>query len=107
MNINNLRFMEQLYPDSIRPIKQSKTSSTDAPSNNQSSFSDILNHSLHSLEEKQIQSNQASRDLVTGEADNLHQVMIQATEAQLSLELAVQLRNRVLEAMNEIKNMQF
>ncbi len=29
--------------------------------------------------------------------------MIQTTEAQLALELAVQLRNRSLEAMNEIK----
>ena len=33
--------------------------------------------------------------------------MINMTEAQLSLETAVQVRNKVIEAYNDIKNMQF
>lgn len=108
MNIEHINFIDRLQPTSID--KKVDTSRIDSNFNqlvNRTSFSNILDQSLKSLENKQIQSSIATKDLITGEADNLHNVMIQATEAQLSLELAVQLRNRCLEAVNEIKNMQF
>ncbi|WP_407391858.1 flagellar hook-basal body complex protein FliE, partial [Carnobacterium jeotgali] len=57
--------------------------------------------------DQQVAANQGVQDLITGNTDNLHNVMIQTSEAQLSLELALQLRNKGLEAYNEIKNMQF
>ena len=62
---------------------------------------------MQTLESKQADSTQAVEALVDGSADDLHTVMMKTTEAQLSLEVAVQLRNRGLEAYNEIKNMQF
>ena len=45
--------------------------------------------------------------MIMGEDIEMHDVMIQTTEAQLSLELAVQVRNKCIEAFNEMKNMQF
>ena len=62
---------------------------------------------MSSLNEQQVAADQGVQDLITGNTDNLHNVMIQTSEAQLSLELALQLRNKGLEAYNEIKNMQF
>ncbi|MFC6465692.1 flagellar hook-basal body complex protein FliE [Marinilactibacillus sp. GCM10026970] len=70
-------------------------------------FSNVFSNALQSLENKQVESTQAVEALVDGTADDLHTVMIKTTEAQLSLEVAVQFRNRALEAYNEIKNMQF
>lgn len=70
-------------------------------------FTALLKDSLASLETKQSESAQAVQSLIDGSADDLHSVMIKTTEAQLSLEIAVQMRNRALEAYNEIKNMQF
>lgn len=70
-------------------------------------FAGFFNQAIGTLEQKQVNSNHAVQSLIDGTSDDLHNVMIQTTEAQLSLEVAVQLRNRAIEAYNEIKNMQF
>lgn len=44
--------------------------------------------------------------LAVGEVDNLHQVMQSLEKAKLSFELMVQVRNRVLEAYQDIMRMQ-
>ncbi|MER2002486.1 MAG: flagellar hook-basal body complex protein FliE [Carnobacterium inhibens] len=75
--------------------------------NGLSSFSGMLENAMSSLNEQQVAADQGVQELITGNTDNLHNVMIQTSEAQLSLELALQLRNKGLEAYNEIKNMQF
>ncbi len=44
--------------------------------------------------------------LALGDAQNLHQVMINLEEAKLSFQLLVQVRNHALEAYQEIMKMQ-
>lgn len=46
------------------------------------------------------------QSLATGENTNLHQVMISLEEARLSFQLLMQVRNRVLEAYQEVMRMQ-
>lgn len=109
MNVNNLVFLEQLYPSNATQALNNRQDLTteSLPEENSDSFSNILTDSITKLDETQVASDHAIQGLVSGEADDLHSVMVKTTEAQLSLELAVQLRNRTIEAMNEIKNMQF
>ncbi|MBC7977240.1 MAG: flagellar hook-basal body complex protein FliE [Myxococcales bacterium] len=45
-------------------------------------------------------------ELALGQADNLHQVMIDGERTRLQFELAMSMRNRVLEAYQEIMRMQ-
>ncbi|SIO26963.1 flagellar hook-basal body complex protein FliE [Carnobacterium alterfunditum] len=80
---------------------------TDEVPNSLSSFSGMLENAMSSLNDQQVAADQGVQGLITGDTDNLHNVMIQTSEAQLSLEMALQLRNKGLEAYNEIKNMQF
>ena len=109
MNINNLKLLKALYPTTSTKTSNNvnELSVPSLQTEKSESFSDILNYSLNKLEDQQLASDYAVQGLITGKADDLHNVMIQTTEAQLALELAVQLRNRSIEAMNEIKNMQF
>lgn len=44
--------------------------------------------------------------LASGEASSLHDVMIRMEEARLSFQVALQFRNRVLEAYQEVMRMQ-
>ncbi len=44
--------------------------------------------------------------LAAGETENLHQIMIGMEETKLAFQLAVQVRNRVLEAYQDILRMQ-
>ncbi|WP_319469816.1 flagellar hook-basal body complex protein FliE [uncultured Trichococcus sp.] len=75
--------------------------------NDTASFDNLLGKSMTMLNETQNASDAATQSLIMGDSENLHDVMIKATEAQLALDLAVQVRNKSLEAFNEIKNMQF
>lgn len=51
-------------------------------------------------------SGKAATELALGQSDNLHQVMIGAERTRLQFELAMSMRNRVLEAYQEIMRMQ-
>ena len=41
-----------------------------------------------------------------GETDNIHNVMIAGSKANLALQMTIQVRNKVMDAYNEIMNMQ-
>lgn len=58
-----------------------------------------VNERMQSLD-KQVQ------DLALGKASNLHDVMIALEETKLSFQLMVQIRNRALEAYQDILRMQ-
>lgn len=100
--------MNQLYTQALNQVNTAKPNSlTDTEEANPSAFTNLLKDSITTLDGKQAESANAVQSLIDGSADDLHTVMIKTTEAQLSLEVAVQMRNRSLEAYNEIKNMQF
>ena len=44
--------------------------------------------------------------LAVGEATNLHEVMVRLEESRISLQLMLQVRNRVLEAYQDVMRMQ-
>lgn len=100
--------MNQLYTQALNQVNTAKPSSLDDTNEaNPTAFTNMLQDSLKTLDGKQAESANAVQSLIDGSADDLHTVMIKTTEAQLSLDIAVQMRNRSLEAFNEIKNMQF
>lgn len=53
-----------------------------------------------------VQADAGLQRLAAGEAQNLHRVMIALEEARLGLQLVVQVRNRLLEAYQEVLRMQ-
>lgn len=71
-----------------------------------STFEDLISEQIDIVNKKQIESDEIIQDFISGEVDDIHTVMIVAEEARLSLELAVQVRNKCIEAYKEINNMQ-
>ena len=69
-------------------------------------FTDNLFEALGEVNQLQVQADQATEDLLTGDLDNIHQVMIKTEEARLSLQLTGQVVNKVLDAYQEISRMQ-
>lgn len=69
-------------------------------------FGDILKRELDKVNDSQINAENATMDLLTGKTTDIHQVMIATEEARLSLELAVQIRNKLVDAYQEISRMQ-
>lgn len=69
-------------------------------------FAKALGEALDSVSRSQAEADLAVEQLQTGESRNLHEIMIAMEKADISLKLAVQMRNKVLEAYQEVMRMQ-
>jgi len=68
-------------------------------------FSDQLRELLYSVNAKQAQTNEEVGKVVTGESEDLHTAMIALEEASVSFQLMLEIRNKMLEAYQEINRM--
>ena len=84
------------------PLQQTDTSSISVAKRD---FSEILKTTVDQVVDSQNKGDLAISQLNSGEAQNLHDVMIAVEQADLSLRMLVQLRNKALEAYNEILKM--
>lgn len=87
------------------PLSLPKTSGTEV-SKAGDAFSKMLSSTIDQVSQADIQGNTAIEKLHTGEAKNLHEVMIAVEEADISIRMLVQMRNKALEVYNEIMRMQ-
>ncbi|SDC86032.1 flagellar hook-basal body complex protein FliE [Paenibacillus sp. UNCCL117] len=93
---------------SLAPLQMVKT----APTNDMSAsvvtdqFSRYLNGAISDLNTQQAAVDKLNTQFVKGEISDVHQLMIASEKASLGLELTVQVRNKVIEAYQEIMRMQ-
>ena len=71
-----------------------------------SSFDSFFKDSLDKLNDKQVKSDELTQGLATGADVDINDVMLSGEEASMSLQLAVQIRNKVVEAVQELTRMQ-
>jgi flagellar hook-basal body complex protein FliE len=70
-----------------------------------SSFGDLLTSGLDRLEGVQDKADKLAVQAATGDLNDIHDYTIAATEASMTTQLTVAVRNRALEAFNEILRM--
>jgi flagellar hook-basal body complex protein FliE len=69
-------------------------------------FMNSLQQAISKANDIQIQANQATEALMTGQTQNIHQTMVALQEADVSFQLMMQIRNKLLTAYEEIQRMQ-
>lgn len=69
-------------------------------------FSKIFKEELGKVNQLQVKADQATQEFIIGESQDIHSVMLATEEAKLALEMAVQVRNKLIEAYQEINRMQ-
>jgi len=72
----------------------------------EASFGELLRQKLAEVNNLQLRSDELTREMLAGKPVDLHQVMIAAEQAGLALQLTVQVRNKIIEAYQEISRMQ-
>jgi flagellar hook-basal body complex protein FliE len=88
------------YLSSVSPAGTSATGATD------SAFASTLSSSMDSLQAMQANTDQLAVKAVTGNLSDVHDYTIAATESAVAMELTSTVRNRAVEAFNEIMRMQ-
>lgn len=92
----------------ISPMRlESQIQAPQNQTNVSNGFSDVLNQAIENVKESQQAADQSAQSLLMGQSDDLHNVMIQAEQAALALELTVQVTSKAINAYNEIMRMQF
>ena len=69
-------------------------------------FGAWLASAVGDVNQQLARADQNLQQLAAGETQNLHQVMIALEEARIGVQLVVQVRNRLLEAYQEVLRMQ-
>jgi flagellar hook-basal body complex protein FliE len=72
----------------------------------ETSFMDTLKEKLDEVNDKQLEAEDKTESFIKGDDVDIHEVMLASEEAKLSLELAVQIRNKLVEAYQEINRIQ-
>jgi len=78
----------------------------DLNNENDSSFSTILKNSIDEVNEAQISGYNAMEDIATGKVENLQEAIQRIEEAELSLKLGLEVKNKALGAYKQIMAMQ-
>ncbi len=74
--------------------------------NGTGSFADTLQTAIGSVNELQKTSDKSMQNLATGRTDNIADVMMAAEKADIALRLMVQVRNKIIDAYQEVMKMQ-
>jgi flagellar hook-basal body complex protein FliE len=96
-------FIEPIQP--IKGINLTEELNKTSSKKNEQLFKSIFNNALDNYIEAEDKVNEDIYKLSVGESDDLHNLMINAQKAELSLDLMIQLRNKALDAYNEIMRM--
>ncbi len=74
-----------------------------APAEGGASFKDALIDNIKKVDELQQQANRAMEDIATGKRDDLEGVIVATQQADSAFRMLQSVRNRVMEAYDELK----
>ncbi|WP_082418960.1 flagellar hook-basal body complex protein FliE [Massilibacterium senegalense] len=88
--------VKSMAPSSVKPT----------PMEAQQSFKTALNDAINKTNQLQVDGQGALEKLIQGQDIDLHEVMIAQQKALVSLQTTVEVRNKVIEAYQEVMRMQ-
>jgi flagellar hook-basal body complex protein FliE len=96
-------------PTPILPIASTALQPVELPSSTSGrpgEFKNLFESSLGQLEGLRADANQAVETFLSGQGGELHSVVLATQRAELAFELGLQLRNKVVQAYQEVMRMQ-
>ncbi|MGH9328277.1 MAG: flagellar hook-basal body complex protein FliE [Terriglobia bacterium] len=96
-------------PAGLPPINPSafNQQQVDQIRNNQPQFVDTLKQTLQQAQQIQDEANQKVSAVATGKGGDIQSTLVAVEKANLSFELAMEVRNKIVQAYQDIYNMSF
>ncbi|WP_234119833.1 flagellar hook-basal body complex protein FliE [Clostridium hydrogenum] len=98
--------VDEFIPSNVMNVLQGGQNNQNANGNNNISFGNILEQQLSAVNDKQVDAENTTNQFVAGDDIDVHQVMLSTEEAKLSLDLAIQVRNKLVDAYQELNRTQ-
>lgn len=97
INANAVGFLK---PEAISGLADSKKSKA-------LDFGKIFSNAIEAVDQTEKMTKNLDEKMILGDIETMHQLRIETMKADLTLNLAVEVRNKLLDAYNEIMRMQF
>ena len=81
-------------------------SNTTEEKTNGTSFSNVLSDAISKVNDSEVNANHKIESLIKGEDVEMHEVMLAMQESVLSLQALIEVRNKTVEAYQEISKLQ-
>jgi flagellar hook-basal body complex protein FliE len=94
------------YVPSQKIFEADKASNSSSTTNGVESFADVLSNSIDAINDSQVTSEKMNTAFVSGDDVQISDVMLAGEEAKISLQFAVQIRNKLVDAYKELTNIQ-
>ncbi|MCB0394104.1 MAG: flagellar hook-basal body complex protein FliE [Bdellovibrionales bacterium] len=107
--ISSGEFRERLEGEGLRSNRQGNSASQaiGKPRDvNDVGFADTLKSAILDVNKLQQEADFQMQKLATGKTQNVHETMIKAEKADIALRLMIQVRNKLIDAYQEIMKMQ-
>lgn len=98
MRVNSFVPLEEMFNNSI--VDNKSTEKTE------SNFGNVFKDALNEINNQQLLADESTEAFIKGEDIDISEVMLNAAEASMSLQFAVQVRNKLVEAYQEVTRMQ-
>lgn len=96
----------QIERIALRPVQSAAQTSAAVAGENAKSFGELLAEAMDDANALVQDSQQKSVELAQGRIEDVSQVMIAAEKASLAIQLTMQVRNKAVEAYQEVMRMQ-
>jgi flagellar hook-basal body complex protein FliE len=88
-------------------VPRAKAAKPDQAGGGNGSFGEVLHNAINEVNQLQKQSSEEIQKLMTGEVNDIHTALIAVQKADLSFQTMMQIRNKIVQAYQEIMRMQF
>ncbi|MEW6246997.1 MAG: flagellar hook-basal body complex protein FliE [Nitrospirota bacterium] len=96
----------KIGPAAIQPIAEPVAPSEASPSRTDGGFLGSLKEAIAKANDIQLEASRQVDALMTGQSENIHQTMVALQQAEISFQLMMQIRNKLVSAYEEIQRMQ-
>jgi flagellar hook-basal body complex protein FliE len=97
---------QTISPTDLAKLDSAPSIQPSAPASSTGSFENLLGNFVGDVSQKQTAANDTVNALFSGQNVSLHQTMISMEEANLSFQMMVEVRNKLLDSYQELMKMQ-
>lgn len=105
INMASINFDSEIFSNKINSSIMTNENK-DIINNSEKSFGDVLKDTINKVNDVQVNANEKIEGLIKGDDITMHDVMLSMQEAQISMQLMLEVRNKLYDAYKELTSVQ-